>query len=65
MPVAKKKTKVLISFAVTAKLICTFVFWHMQNVGFVMTWLIYVSIIFFHIQNNVVFRMFLCFVLTL
>ena len=36
------KTKALISFAVTAKLICAFVFAsHMQNVGFLMTRLIF------------------------
>ena len=34
------KTKTLISFAVTAKLICVF-FPHMQNVGFLMTRLKY------------------------
>ena len=34
------KTKALISFAVTAKLICVF-FSHMQNVGFLMTQLNY------------------------
>ena len=33
------KTKALISFAVTAKLICIFVFAYMQTVGFLMRWL--------------------------
>ena len=35
------ETKALISFVVTAKLICVFVFACMQNVGFLMTWLNY------------------------
>ena len=35
------KTKALISFAVTAKLICALVFEYMQNVGFLMVRLIY------------------------
>ena len=34
------KTKALISFAVTAKLICVFVFAYMQIVGFLTRWLI-------------------------
>ena len=34
------KTKALINFAVTAKLICVFVFAYMQIVGFLMRWLI-------------------------
>ena len=34
------KTKTLISFAVTAKLICVFVFAYMQKAGFLMTRLI-------------------------
>ena len=34
------KTKALISFAVTAKLICVFVFSHRQIAGFLMIWLI-------------------------
>ena len=38
------KTKVLISFPVTAKLICVFVL-HMQNVGYRMTRLIYTLIL--------------------
>ena len=33
------KTEALISFAVTVKLLSVFVFSHMQNVGFPMTWL--------------------------
>ena len=33
------KTKALISIAVTAILICVFVFAYMRNVGFLMTWL--------------------------
>ena len=33
------KTEALISFAVNVKLISVFVFSHMQNVGFLMTWL--------------------------
>ena len=36
------KAKALISFAVTAKLICAFVFAY-ENVGFLMTWLISLS----------------------
>ena len=35
------KTKALISFAVTAKLVCAFVFLHMQIVGFLMRELIF------------------------
>ena len=34
------KTKALISFAVTAKLVCAFVFTYMQIVGFLMQWII-------------------------
>ena len=39
--IREAKTKALISFAVTAKLICTFVFPYAKNVGFLMTLLIY------------------------
>ena len=49
------KTKALISFAVTAKLICVF-FSHMQIVGFLMTRLKYKQILYMlhceKMQNN-------------